>query len=258
MSPTFQKLEAHGLTPNAQHRLQAPVVDEYCAGQTLHGLAKRNDISRSQIRLWIAEHDASPRTMTHWQATSQPRRLRVHSCLHGDPQHREHCILKPHGLHAVAHRKRVLPEVHDDRAVRPEVGPRDMEALGRRRRGCRLDLEGVAASVVVNDQVHLRAGRGPVETREAFRRSRTDEVLDRHRLEAWTTDGMAGEVVHGRDAEQRMGYAAVADDQAGRLHQALADVGVEWLQPAHEEQVNKEIDVAINRRRADAKGLGQL
>lgn len=47
----------------ARHRTHSTafkrlVVDEYLAGETLHGLAKRHDISRNLIRLWIAKHDA--------------------------------------------------------------------------------------------------------------------------------------------------------------------------------------------------------
>jgi len=31
---------------------------DYLAGETLHGLAKRHDISRNLIRIWIQKHDA--------------------------------------------------------------------------------------------------------------------------------------------------------------------------------------------------------
>lgn len=34
------------------------VVHEYLTGETLHGLAKRHDISRNLIRIWIEKHDA--------------------------------------------------------------------------------------------------------------------------------------------------------------------------------------------------------
>src|SRR6266567_3065049 len=34
------------------------VVQDYLTGETLHGLAKRHDISRNLIRIWIAKHDA--------------------------------------------------------------------------------------------------------------------------------------------------------------------------------------------------------
>ena len=34
------------------------VAEEYLAGETLHGLAKRHDISRNLIRVWLAKHEA--------------------------------------------------------------------------------------------------------------------------------------------------------------------------------------------------------
>ncbi|AHE52965.1 hypothetical protein NX02_06170 [Sphingomonas sanxanigenens DSM 19645 = NX02] len=34
------------------------VVEEYLAGETLHGLAKRHDISRQLIRIWIEKYEA--------------------------------------------------------------------------------------------------------------------------------------------------------------------------------------------------------
>ena len=34
------------------------VVQEYLAGETLHGLAKRHDICRNLIRVWVAKYEA--------------------------------------------------------------------------------------------------------------------------------------------------------------------------------------------------------
>jgi transposase len=34
------------------------VAEEYRAGETLHGLAKRHDISRNLIRVWLAKYEA--------------------------------------------------------------------------------------------------------------------------------------------------------------------------------------------------------
>jgi transposase len=47
----------------ARHRshstaFKRQVVQEYLAGETLHGLAKRHDISRNLIRIWLQKHDA--------------------------------------------------------------------------------------------------------------------------------------------------------------------------------------------------------
>ena len=34
------------------------VAQEYLAGETLHGLAKRHDICRNLIRVWVAKYEA--------------------------------------------------------------------------------------------------------------------------------------------------------------------------------------------------------
>src|SRR6266536_5320002 len=47
----------------AKHRsysveFKRQVVQGYLTGETLHGIAKRHDISRNLIRIWIAKHEA--------------------------------------------------------------------------------------------------------------------------------------------------------------------------------------------------------
>jgi transposase len=47
----------------AKHRtysteFKRQVAQEYIAGETLHGLAKRHDLSRNLIRIWVAKHEA--------------------------------------------------------------------------------------------------------------------------------------------------------------------------------------------------------
>ena len=47
----------------AKHRCHSiefkrQVAEEYLAGDTLHGLAKRHDISRNLIRVWVARYEA--------------------------------------------------------------------------------------------------------------------------------------------------------------------------------------------------------
>ncbi len=47
----------------ARHRsysieFKRQVVQDYLAGETFHGLAKRHDISRNLIRLWVGKHEA--------------------------------------------------------------------------------------------------------------------------------------------------------------------------------------------------------
>ena len=34
------------------------VAQEYIAGETLHALAKRHDVSRNLIRIWVAKYEA--------------------------------------------------------------------------------------------------------------------------------------------------------------------------------------------------------
>ena len=34
------------------------VVQEYLAGETLHGLARRHDLSRTLIRIWVDKYEA--------------------------------------------------------------------------------------------------------------------------------------------------------------------------------------------------------
>jgi transposase len=33
------------------------VAQEYIAGETLHGLAKRHDVSRNLIRIWVSKYE---------------------------------------------------------------------------------------------------------------------------------------------------------------------------------------------------------
>jgi transposase len=47
----------------ARHRshsvaFKRQVAEEYLAGETLHGLAKRHDVSRNLIRIWVARYEA--------------------------------------------------------------------------------------------------------------------------------------------------------------------------------------------------------
>src|SRR5919205_832345 len=47
----------------AKHRTHSiefkrQIAQEYLAGETLHGLAKRHDLSRNLIRVWVARYEA--------------------------------------------------------------------------------------------------------------------------------------------------------------------------------------------------------
>ena len=46
----------------AKHRshsveFKRQVAQEFLAGETLHGLAKRHDVSRNLIRIWVQKHE---------------------------------------------------------------------------------------------------------------------------------------------------------------------------------------------------------
>src|ERR1700747_1983341 len=48
------------MTRNRSHSIefQREVAREYAAGETLHALAKRHDVSRNLIRIWVAKYEA--------------------------------------------------------------------------------------------------------------------------------------------------------------------------------------------------------
>lgn len=50
------------MEPIARHRshrieFKRQVVHEFIAGGTLHGLAKRHDVSRTLIRIWVRKYE---------------------------------------------------------------------------------------------------------------------------------------------------------------------------------------------------------
>src|SRR5829696_7486535 len=51
------------MKPMAKHRIHSiefkrQVAQDYLAGETLHGLAKRHDLSRNLIRVWVQKYEA--------------------------------------------------------------------------------------------------------------------------------------------------------------------------------------------------------
>jgi transposase len=49
----------------AKHRTHSiefkrQVAQEFLAGETLHGLAKRNDVCRNLIRVWVQKYEGGP------------------------------------------------------------------------------------------------------------------------------------------------------------------------------------------------------
>ena len=55
----LSKDESHG-QKHRSHSIEfkRQVAQEYLAGETLHGLAKRHDLSRNLIRIWVAKYEA--------------------------------------------------------------------------------------------------------------------------------------------------------------------------------------------------------
>ena len=48
------------MTRHRSHSIEfkRQVAQEYVAGETLHALAKRHDVSRNLIRVWVAKYEA--------------------------------------------------------------------------------------------------------------------------------------------------------------------------------------------------------
>ena len=48
------------MTRHRSHSIEfkRQVAQEYVAGETLHALAKRHDVSRNLIRIWVAKYEA--------------------------------------------------------------------------------------------------------------------------------------------------------------------------------------------------------
>src|ERR1700693_707107 len=56
--PGFQRMKAMARHRSHSIAFKRQVAEEYVAGETLHGLAKRHDVSRTLIRVWIARYQA--------------------------------------------------------------------------------------------------------------------------------------------------------------------------------------------------------
>ena len=54
--PGFRGEKVHAEAPRYSIEFKSQVAEE--AGETLHGLAKRHDISRNLVRTWVAKYDA--------------------------------------------------------------------------------------------------------------------------------------------------------------------------------------------------------
>jgi transposase-like protein len=56
--PGFQRKKAMAKHRTYSVEFKRQVAQEYLAGETLHGLAKRHDICRNLIRVWVQKYEA--------------------------------------------------------------------------------------------------------------------------------------------------------------------------------------------------------
>ncbi len=54
----FQRMKAMAKHRTYSIEFKRQVAQEFLAGETLHGLAKRHDVSRNLIRVWVAKFEA--------------------------------------------------------------------------------------------------------------------------------------------------------------------------------------------------------
>src|SRR5262245_19035339 len=53
------------------------VAQEYIAGETLHALAKRHDLSRNLIRIWVAKYEAGSAVASTNSSSRQTQRFNL-------------------------------------------------------------------------------------------------------------------------------------------------------------------------------------
>lgn len=58
MAPGLQKMKVMARHRSYSLEFKRQVALEYIGGESLHGLAKRHDISRNLIRIWVAKYEA--------------------------------------------------------------------------------------------------------------------------------------------------------------------------------------------------------
>ena len=56
--PGFRRMKAMAKHRSHSIEFKRQVAQEFIAGETLHGLAKRHDISRNLIRVWVKKLEA--------------------------------------------------------------------------------------------------------------------------------------------------------------------------------------------------------
>ena len=56
--PGFRRMEAIAKHRSHSVDFKRQVAQEFLAGETLHGLARRHDLSRNLIRIWVENYEA--------------------------------------------------------------------------------------------------------------------------------------------------------------------------------------------------------
>ena len=74
----------------AKHRTHSiafkrQVVQEYLAGETLHGLARRHELSRTLIGIWVDKYEALERPARSPLTLTTSRASTIVSASHGEP-----------------------------------------------------------------------------------------------------------------------------------------------------------------------------
>jgi transposase-like protein len=61
---------SHGQAPSHSIEFKRQIAQEFIAGETLHSLAKRHDVSRNLIRIWVKKLEAARSMKTPERLTS--------------------------------------------------------------------------------------------------------------------------------------------------------------------------------------------
>ena len=74
---------------------------------------------------------------------------------------------------------------------------------------------------------------------------------------AFPSHRMAEQIIKRDYVEERMNEPGIPDIGLGRLDQSLAKIAAPWVQTAHKQKVDKNVDVAANHWRRDFKRPGE-
>ena len=131
--------------------------------------------------------------------------------------------MRRHDVDVLGDRVRAFDGRHDVGTLDLHVADRLAESLRRPGRSREFDLETDASATQRDDDVQFCARRGPVERDVGTRRRRRDDLLDDETLPRCAGRGVALQIGHRTDVEQRMQDAGVAQIDLRRLDEPLAD-----------------------------------